>query len=166
MNRKPPESRWSWSPHWLLATCIGAGLAPLAPGTVGSIPGLMLFWALWATGGAYAAAAGALILAVAGTWAADRTSTAAGEEDPPIIVIDETAGQMVSLLFLAPTLPVLGLGFVLFRLFDIIKPPPARQLERLPGGFGVMADDLAAGVYANLVLRGLIFCFPDLQGLS
>jgi phosphatidylglycerophosphatase A len=83
-----------------------------------------------------------------------------GLEDPGIVVIDEVAGMWVSLLFL-PLTPVTAVAaFVIFRIFDVVKPFPARRLEDLPGGYGIMCDDLMAGAYANLVLRGLIALWP------
>jgi phosphatidylglycerophosphatase A len=101
------------------------------------------------------AAVGGTCLAVfvIGWWAAGRLARHLGIEDPSVVVIDEVLGMFVSLLGL-PFDPVVAVvGFVLFRIFDIVKPYPARALEHLPGGLGIMADDVAAGVYANLVLR-------------
>ncbi len=83
-----------------------------------------------------------------------------------MIVIDEFAGQFLALLALPPTWPVLLAGFVLFRLFDIMKPPPARRLEALPGATGIMADDLLAGLYANLLLQLAIRLAPGVWGLG
>jgi phosphatidylglycerophosphatase A len=133
-----------------LATGAGSGYAPFAPGTFGSLVGLALWWALWGLRpGAYAAACGAAI--GAGIWAADRAERIFGKHDDGRITIDEVAGMLLSLAWLPDRPEVGGVGFALFRLFDIWKPFPARNAERLPGGVGVMADDLAAGLYANLV---------------
>ena len=115
----------------LIATAGGAGWAPLAPGTVGSG------------------------LTALGIWAADRAEQALGRKDPGAIVIDEVAGMTLAVLPFPPTWPVLATGFVLFRIFDIWKPFPANDAQRLPGGLGVMADDLVAGLYALLVVAAL-----------
>lgn len=79
--------------------------------------------------------------------------------DPSEVVIDEVVGMMVTLAYLPWSFISIGLGFLLFRVFDIIKPPPARQLERLPGGWGIVMDDVVAGIYANLALRLILFAF-------
>ena len=103
-------------------------------------------------------------MTVLGFTCAGAIARSTGDDDPSIVVIDETAGQMVALLFHVLTWRTLMAGFVLFRLFDIIKPPPICRLERLPGGTGIMVDDLAAGLLANLVLHGMLFTFPELLG--
>lgn len=143
-----------------LATAGGIGYAPLVPGTFGSLPGLALAWALLHWAGNLALLAGFVVLALAGVWAAQRAAARERRDDPGIVVIDEVTGQMLTFAFLAPTVPVLILGFVLFRVFDILKPPPARQAESLPGGLGIMADDWIAGVFANLALHALRFAAP------
>jgi phosphatidylglycerophosphatase A len=145
--------------HWL-ACGFGIGLAPVAPGTFGSLPGLLLAWVLVRLGGQVALAVGIVAVAVVGTWSAHALAARLGLKDPGVIVVDEIAGQMLTLLGVAMTGSVLAAAFVLFRAFDVLKPPPARQLEGLPGGFGIMADDLAAGFYANLALRAAIAWLP------
>jgi phosphatidylglycerophosphatase A len=135
-----------------LATGAGSGYAPVAPGTFGSLLGVAL-WALWrALGGVSQTgyALGCALLAAVGVWAAGRAEVIFGRHDDGRITIDEVAGMLLSLAWLPARPEVAGLGFVLFRLFDIWKPFPARRAERLPGGLGVVADDLVAGVYANL----------------
>ncbi len=159
MNRAPRTA-------WIVATMFGIGRAPFAPGTFGSLPGLAIAWALGGAWRGWALPLAAAAAALAGIWAADRVVRALGVEDPGFIVVDETAGQLVALLFLPPTVPVLVAGFVLFRVFDIIKPPPARGLERLAGGLGIVADDLAAGAWAVLVLHGVAAVAPRLLGLG
>ena len=123
---------------------------PLAPGTFGSLVGVGLFLLLawWPV-----QVAGILLVTWAGIWAASRTERVLGLKDPGRVVVDEVAGQMIALL----PVSVLALGklsiivsFILFRLFDIFKPYPARRVEALHGGLGIMADDLVAGVYAAL----------------
>ena len=140
----------------LLATGFGLGYSPVIPGTVGSLPGLLLSWGLWTLGGWPLAAAGATLVAGIGFWAAEGGARHLGETDPGPVVIDEIAGQMVTLLFIAPTTTSLLVGFFLFRVFDVLKPFPARRLEALPGGSGIMADDLMAGVYANVSLHAVL----------
>jgi phosphatidylglycerophosphatase A len=103
-----------------------------------------------------------------GTWAASRTEMLVGRKDPSIVVVDEVAGQLVAFIFLPHFFsfgagPIL-IGFVAFRFFDIVKPYPARRFEALPGGLGIMADDLVAGAYAALVLS-LINAFSLLGGI-
>ena len=143
----------------LVATSGGLGYAPVAPGTVGSLAGVALFWVVGRS--ASIGLITALILIVAGVWAATRMGQLAHEHDPQFVVIDEVAGQFVTLWLAWSLQPAsalwtfVGIGFVLFRFFDIVKPAPVRQLERLKEGFGVMADDIMAGVYGGLVLFGL-----------
>jgi phosphatidylglycerophosphatase A len=142
-----------------LATGFGSGYSPVVPGTAGSLVGLLLFLPAHALPPAGLLAAMA-VLVVAGVAAAGHVARMTGLEDPGIVVIDEVAGMWVSLLFL-PLTPVTAVAaFVIFRIFDVVKPFPARRLEDLPGGYGIMCDDLMAGAYANLVLRGLIALWP------
>jgi phosphatidylglycerophosphatase A len=138
-----------------LATGLGLGYAPLAPGTVGSLPGLLLIGLLVHFGGQPAGVIGFHAVTVVGVWAADAAADRFGRQDPGEVVIDEIGGQMLTLLFLPLHPTIFVLGFLVFRLFDVIKPPPARRMETLQGGTGIMADDLVAGVYANLVLQAL-----------
>lgn len=135
------------------------GKAPVAPGTFGTLIGLPLCYLLsfFRT----SAAMGLTIAVIAGAvWAAHRAEAALGRHDPGCIVIDEIAGMAVTLLGL-PFTPISAVtGFALFRVFDIAKPPPVRTLDRrVPGGLGVVADDVAAGILANLVLRAGIHLF-------
>ena len=131
------------------ATGAGVGYSPVAPGTAGSVIGLGLYAALTPLStGLYVVALSAV--SAAAIWIADRAERLLGRHDDGRIVIDEIAGMLTSLAFLPARLDVALAGFVLFRLFDIWKPPPARRAERLPGGIGVVMDDLVAGVYANL----------------
>lgn len=131
------------------ATGGGSGYAPVAPGTAGSVVGLILYAPLSTASrlGYVAVLAGVTGL---GAWAADRAERHFGTRDDGRITIDEIAGMLLALAFLPVRLDVALCGFLLFRLFDVLKPPPARRAESLPGGLGVMADDLVAGLYANL----------------
>jgi phosphatidylglycerophosphatase A len=130
----------------LIATGFGAGYAPIAPGTVGSIvtvvflglvpfsrTGLVVFL---------------VVVVVVGTWAAHVAERALGGKDPGAIVIDEVAGMTLSVVAFPLTPEVLAAGLAFFRVFDVLKPPPARESQRLTGGVGVMIDDLIAGLYA------------------
>jgi len=143
-----------------IATGLGTGYSPLVPGTVGSLPGLALAWAARTAAGPYGLLAATLIVAAVGFWAAEGGARHFGGEDPRPVVIDEIAGQMLTLLWIPPTPAALVLGFVVFRVFDVWKPFPAGRLESLPGGSGIMADDLMAGVYANLVVRIALAWLP------
>jgi phosphatidylglycerophosphatase A len=140
-----------------MATGLGTGYAPLIPGTFGSIPGLLASWLLWSWGGPLASAIGLAIVVAVGVWAAGRAEAHFGRSDPGQVVIDEVAGQMLTLAFVPPTPQALAIGFVVFRVLDVIKPFPARRLESLPAGSGIMADDLAAGIYGNLLLQGAMY---------
>jgi len=150
----------------IVATGFGTGYGPIAPGTWGSLPGLALTFGLDRWAGPWAVLAAALVVTVAGVWAAGRVEALLGEKDPGRVVVDEIAGQMVTLAFLPMTLGILVAAFVLFRVLDVFKPWPARRLEDLPGGSGIMADDLMVGLYANLILHGLVLWHPEWLGLA
>jgi phosphatidylglycerophosphatase A len=150
--------------RWLVATAGGIGLAPIAPGTFGSLPGLAIAWALWMLGGWPALLAGTVVVSFVGLWAADGVAREQARSDPREVVVDEVAGQMLTLLFLPLTWQTLALGFLAFRITDIFKPFPARRLEALPGGLGIMVDDLVAGAWANLALQALAWWAPALLG--
>jgi phosphatidylglycerophosphatase A len=139
-----------------IATVFGVGYAPVAPGTFGSVAGLIAWWLLRPASTAVQAAAIVLIFIV-GSWAGSVAERHFGRADPGQVVIDEVMGMLIT-LFLNPVGLVGALaGFFLFRLFDVIKPYPANRLEKLHGGIGVMADDGMAAVYANLVLRAALY---------
>jgi len=134
-----------------VATVFGVGYAPMAPGTFGSAAGLIVWWLLPASPAVQALAIVAIFFA--GSWGGSVAERHFGRTDPGQVVIDEVMGMLIT-LFLNPVgWPGAVAGFLLFRIFDVIKPYPANRLERLHGGFGVMADDGMAAVYANLVLR-------------
>ena len=137
----------------LLATAGYVGLAPVAPGTWGSAAGVCLLLLVRLTGNAgFEALLLAVVLAV-GVWAATAAERHYGRTDPGAIVIDEIAGMLVALFWIPVGWPGLLVGFLAFRAFDIVKPFPARTAERLPAGWGVMADDVVAGLYAYLTVR-------------
>jgi phosphatidylglycerophosphatase A len=149
-----------------IATGFGAGYAPVAPGTFGSLWGIVLVWGLHRAGGHGAVFAGFVAVTLLGFWSAADAERRFGRPDPGCVVVDEVAGQMLSLLVLAPTTATLVTGFLLFRLLDIVKPFPARRMESLTGSSGIMADDLLVGIYVNLVLRGLHWGFPSFWSAS
>lgn len=139
----------------LIATWFGCGYAPVAPGTVGSLAALVIAIALndlaGLPGWSFVVLAAALFAPA--VWAATQTARAVNLKDPGIVVVDEVIGQWIALAGAHPLNWKSWLGaFALFRLFDIWKPPPVRQLEALPEGLGIVADDAMAGVYAALVL--------------
>lgn len=140
---------------FVFATGFGSGYSPIAPGTAGSAVGLIFVWAM-STLGLAGQIAAILVVTVLAMVAADIVAKSVGLKDPGIIVADEIAGMMVTMVALPFTLTSVVLGFVLFRVMDVVKPPPARQFENFKGGVGVVADDLMAGIYAHLVLRGLL----------
>jgi phosphatidylglycerophosphatase A len=148
----------SESARWL-ATGFGAGYVPLAPGTAGSAVGLLLFWPMAPLPWTYPAVACAAV-SVTGALAAAHVADRVGLKDPGIVVVDEIVGMWVALIAVPFSLLTAAAAFVLFRAMDVLKPWPARDLERLPGGWGIVADDLAAGVYANLLLRVGLLVWP------
>jgi phosphatidylglycerophosphatase A len=138
-----------------IATVFGVGYAPAAPGTFGSAAGLLLWWFLPSAIAAQAAAIVALF--VLGSWSGNVAEQYYGRTDPGQVVIDEVMGVLIT-LFMNPVGWRGAIGaFVLFRIFDVIKPYPANRLEKLHGGVGVMADDGMAAIYANLVLRAILY---------
>ena len=134
----------------LIATVAGVGYAPVAPGTVASALTVVLLALLSPSPAARLVFL--LVVIVVGTWAAHDAERSLGEKDPGAIVIDEVAGMALSVLTPPLTPLVVLAGFLLFRVFDIVKPYPANALQRLRGGVGVMIDDLVAGLYALLLL--------------
>jgi phosphatidylglycerophosphatase A len=137
----------------LLLSWFGSGYSPVAPGTAGSIAALPFAWVIAIYWGATGLATAALLVFVIGWFVCSITPEA--KSDPGWVVIDEVAGQWLTLAVVPPDLLLYGLGFLLFRLFDIFKPWPIRALEQnMAGGLGVMVDDIAAAVYAGIVLYG------------
>jgi len=133
-------------------------LAPVMPGTFGTLAAVPLILVLGWFGVWYGAFALVAITMVA-IWASHRTQEMLGTPDPSEVVIDEVAGFLVTMVFFPPSWVSLSLGFILFRFFDIVKPWPVRQAERLRGGLGIVMDDLLAGLYAHLFLWGGLFFF-------
>ncbi len=148
-----PEGLRFWQPAPLLATWFGSGLLPKSPGTWGSLAALPFAWVIQMYGGSLALVAAAALVFAVGCWASKVYIAADGRGDPGAIVIDEVAGQWLTLAAAPLSLKAYAVGFVLFRLFDIIKPWPISALERaVPGAVGVMIDDIAAAAFAAVLL--------------
>jgi phosphatidylglycerophosphatase A len=153
----PAEKKTLWA--WLAGTFFGAGLLKPGPGTYGSIAAVLLWYAaahifhpshvVLTIGTIVAAIAVTLI----GIPAATIVARESGREDPGHVVIDEVAGQLIALIAIPADWRHAALSLLLFRLFDILKPPPIRQFERLPNGTGIMLDDVAAGLFALAVAQ-------------
>jgi len=143
-----------------IATAGYSGYFPIAPGTVGSAVGLVIYLLVWWTQSPVVETALIVAIFAAGTWAATHAERFFGGIDPGPVVIDEVLGMLVTLAFLPVGWTGALAGFFLFRIFDIIKPYPANRLEKFHGGFGIMADDAMAGMYANLSLRLLMWLLP------
>ncbi len=135
-----------------LATLFGIGRFPYAPGTLASAVAIALAWLLAGLAGQFVLIVATVLFAAIGTIAADRYVRATGIKDPGACVIDELAGQWAACCCAPHTVVAYALCFLLFRAFDIVKPWPISALESLPGGFGVMADDLLAGILAGFLV--------------
>ena len=143
-----------------LATAGYTGYVPFAPGTVGSAVGLVVYLLVWWSASALVEAALIVALFAAGVWAGTTAEQFFGGIDPGPVVLDEVVGMLITLAFIPVGWSGALAGFFLFRVFDVVKPWPARSLERLHGGLGVMADDAMAAVYANLALRLVMWIWP------
>ena len=142
-----------------VATAGYVGYAPVAPGTFGSMAGLFVYALLRWSGTHTAEFIAIAVMLAAGIWAASVMERELGK-DPGPVVIDEVVGMLLTLVTLDVTPIGAVVGFFIFRALDIVKPFPAGRLERLHGGPGIMLDDVMAGVYGNLVMRGLIAVIP------
>lgn len=151
---KKQRTRWAWT----ISTFFGVGHLRPGPGTWGSAAAVLLWLAAahWLhparTSVAIGTAVAALLLLAVGIPASSIVAREAGTEDPQFVVVDEVAGQWIALIGAGLRPWSWLLAFLLFRLFDILKPAPARQLDRMHGGFGIMMDDVAAGVYALILV--------------
>ncbi len=140
----------------IAATGLGSGLVPWAPGTAGTLAALPLYF-IFAGLTAPAYLGGLLFFTAAAVFLAREAEASYAVKDPPAIVIDEMAGFLWTMFAVPPTAAGILAGFILFRCFDIVKPFPIRLLEeKLPGGYGIVGDDIMAGVYSNLVLHVLL----------
>jgi phosphatidylglycerophosphatase A len=157
MAARPKAALWAN----LVATFFGAGRMRPGPGSWGSAATVLLWWALSLAIPQTWQATSAVVLAglavAVGIPAATRVSRATGIKDPQFVVIDEVAGQLIALIAAPVSWKTLLAGFILFRGFDISKPPPIRRLEQLPEGIGIVVDDVGAGIYALLVMQVLLW---------
>jgi len=143
-----------------IATCGYLGYVPVAPGTFGSAAGLVVFAAVRWSGSPVLELAVIILLFAVGVWSANAAERHFGGVDPAPVILDEVVGMLITLAFLPVTITGAIVGFLLFRLFDVVKPWPANRLEALHGGLGVMADDVMAGVYGNVAMRFLVLALP------
>lgn len=163
MFRRPPNSLRISSPSLWLATWFGTGLLRPGPGTWGSLGALPVGWLIHSAAGSVGLLAAAAILFYPGVRAANGFMAASGEHDPGPVVVDEVVGQWLVLAVIpAPGIALYALAFALFRLFDILKPWPVSWADRrIAGGWGVMVDDVLAGVYAAAVLVAVqVYVWP------
>jgi phosphatidylglycerophosphatase A len=145
----------------LICTFGYIGFFPVAPGTIGSAAGLAIFVLLrWAGAGGAVEATLIVLLFAAGVWSGTRAERHFGVTDPAPGVIDEVVGMLITLFLLPASLALMVVGFFVFRALDVVKPFPARRLEDVHGGLGMMADDAMAAVYSHLILRVLIWIAP------
>ena len=132
---------------------LGLGRIPFAPGTAGTLPGLLLVWVFW-QGGDEIYLALTAVVTLSAVWIAGRSAEILGVADDPRIVIDEIAGVLVAFALVPPSWLALVVGFCVFRILDIAKPPPISTADRqVKGGFGIVLDDVLAGIGTNLVLQ-------------
>ena len=136
----------------LIATFFYVGYFPYAPGTLGTLAAIPLYYIVSGLP-YYLYILFVVLFIVISVWASGIAEGIYGEKDPGYIVADEVSGYLVTMTLVPLTLTNVVIGFFLFRLFDIVKPPPSRQSERLKGGLGVVMDDVVAGVYANILLQ-------------
>jgi phosphatidylglycerophosphatase A len=143
-----------------VATCGYLGYVPVAPGTFGSAAGLAVFLAVRGTGSTIVELAAIVVLFAVGVWAGTVAEHHFGGIDPGPVVLDEVVGMLITLAFLPVNATGAIVGFLVFRVLDVIKPWPSGGFEKLPGGLGVMADDGMAAIYGNLLMRLLIWIAP------
>jgi phosphatidylglycerophosphatase A len=161
------KGKLSWrqwrDPEVFLVCGLGSGFAPRAPGTFGSLAAVLIWWVALGSLPLWMQLLVILVLTALGTWLTHRVQARYRVSDPGAIVVDEFAGQWIALLFAPMTLWGMLAGFALFRLFDVWKPWPVGALEKgVPGAFGVMVDDLAAGILALAVLQFTILAFQNI----
>jgi len=148
--------------HIMISTFFWSGYFPFAPGTFATlvfIPVYIIVFS-WMHPLLYLASTAAVYLA--GTWSSNYAAVIFGRKDPSKVVIDEVAGFLVTMMFIPATPVRIIFGFIFSRLFDIVKPPPARQAESLRGGNGIMLDDVIAGIYGNLAMWAIVLSKADL----
>jgi phosphatidylglycerophosphatase A len=145
----------------LICTFGYVGFFPFAPGTIGSLAGLVVYGLLRWSGATWTIEAAVIVVLFAvGTWSGTHAERHFGTTDPGPGVIDEVVGMLITLFLLPSSWAVVVVGFLVFRVLDVVKPYPANRLERLHGGLGMMTDDVMSAVYSNLVLRALVWIAP------
>ncbi|HKW65673.1 MAG TPA: phosphatidylglycerophosphatase A [Terriglobales bacterium] len=159
-NTTPTARPVSGKLAWLIATFFGCGRLRPGPGSWASAATVLLWWAISRAAGSEIQVLFAVLLAclavTLGIPAATRVARESGITDPSFVVIDEVAGQLIALIAAPVRWKTLLAGFILFRAFDIVKPPPLRLLEKIPGGSGIMLDDVGAGLYALAILQAAL----------
>ena len=140
--------------HYAIATALGSGYFPKAPGTAGSLFAILLVFLFNIPQMTLVLLI--IVFTILGIWSAGYVEKEIGD-DPAIVVIDEVVGQWIALLFIPFTLIPVITAFILFRVFDIFKPFPIDQSQALKGGYGIIIDDIIAGVYANIIIQFTIF---------
>lgn len=140
-----------------IATWFGSGYSPFASGTAGTLATVPLVLLLWGLGSWPLHLGATVAVTVAGLWASRGAEARWGRKDPGQVVVDEAAGYLLATLLVPPSLATLAGSFFLFRAFDVVKPFPAGRSQALPGAWGIVADDLIAGLYANLALRAVLW---------
>jgi phosphatidylglycerophosphatase A len=144
-----------------IATCAHVGYAPVAPGTFGSAVGLVVYYLVRRQASTAVELGAIALILVVGLWSATEAEHHFGGIDPGPVVIDEVIGMLITLALHPVNVTGAIVGFFIFRVLDVVKPWPARRLELLPGGFGVVLDDVMAGVYGNLLMWGLVRLLPS-----
>jgi len=143
----------------LFSTFFYLGYFPFAPGTVGTIAAVPVYYYLLSGLPIAEYLAFAAAFSLFSVWVSNPAKDIFGREDPGQVVIDEVCGYFVAMALIPPTALNMAAAFLVFRALDIVKPPPARQSERLPGGWGIVADDIVSGIFTNIVLQIFVRLF-------
>ncbi|MGB7291815.1 MAG: phosphatidylglycerophosphatase A [Thermodesulfobacteriota bacterium] len=136
----------------LISSFFYLGFSPVAPGTVGTLGAVLLFYVISGFSNLFYLFF-IIALIIFSVWVSEIARIRLGDSDPSSIVIDEVCGFLVTMILIPPSMINITMGFLLFRFFDILKPPPIRRSETLSGGMGIVADDVLAGIYANILLQ-------------
>ncbi|MBN2372751.1 phosphatidylglycerophosphatase A [bacterium] len=139
-----------------IASLFGIGYIPFCPGTFGTFAAIFLY-AVIARFSLYSQVGAIFVIFFIGVWAAQKAEKILNKKDPTVVVIDEAAGYLLTMCFLPFSITVSLIGFFLFRIFDILKPFPIKRLEKISGGWGIMMDDILAGIYSSVVLRVILY---------
>ena len=143
--------------HKITSTCFGIGYVGKGGGTLAALATCIAWYFIFNHGnGTYLPLIVTIAITILGIWSSNKVTGDWGK-DPSKVVIDESAGMCISLLFLPVNIYYVAAGLVLFRFFDIVKPLFIRNMEYLPGGWGIMFDDILAGIYSNLILQGILY---------